>query len=228
MHERYKWQKQRDVKSVMVKTLCGFESRHRQALSSSIWQLHALRVSHSVLRAVTPSLHRNKPIHFFQSTTGACSQNGGLHIKLDLAQRRNIRDQSIFVQTKSFKGMPSCFYRARPILCFCSFQGMLNASLRRAGASGVRNLTPSIDGSDGDLDSVGLSFATIRETSARIAVVAARDVRRKDRRVCINQFSTPSCTNEPAIETAKTQMERIGPLIAISKTKARALGCSEM
>jgi len=173
-------------------------------------------------------LRRNKPIRFFQSTTGACSQNAGLHIKLHLAQRRNIRDQSIFVQTKSFKGMPSCFYRARPILCFCSFQGMLNASLRRAGASGVRNLTPSIDGSDGDLDSVGLSFATIPETSARIAVVAARDVRRKDRRVCINQFSTPSCPNEPAIETAKTQMERIGPLIAISKTKARALGCSEM
>src|SRR4026207_284876 len=54
-------------------------------------------------------LRRNKPIHFFQSTTRACSQNAGLHIKLHLAQRRNIRDQSIFVQTSSFKGMPSCF-----------------------------------------------------------------------------------------------------------------------
>ena len=27
-----KWQKQRDLKSVRVKTLCGFKSRHRQAL----------------------------------------------------------------------------------------------------------------------------------------------------------------------------------------------------
>ena len=120
-------------------------------------------------------LRRNKPIHFFQSTTGACSQNAGLHIKLHLAQRRNIRDQSIFVQTKSFKGMPSCFYRARPILCFCSFQGMLNASLRRAGASGVRNLTPSIDGSDGDLDSVG---AFVRDNTRDIGKDRSRGRKR--------------------------------------------------
>jgi hypothetical protein len=212
MHERYKWQKHRDVKSVRVKTLCGFESRHRQALSSSTWQLHALRVSHSVLRVVTPFQLLEAHIIFFavinrftssNRQPGPAVKNAGLHIKLHLAQRRNIRDQSIFVQKKSFKGMPSCFYRDRPILCFCSFQGMLNASLRRAGASGVRNLTPSIDGSDGDLDSVGLSFATILETSARIAVVAARDVRRKDRRVCINQFSTPSCTMSPRLKLRK-------------------------
>jgi hypothetical protein len=43
--------------------------------------------------------------------------------------------------------------------------------------------------SDGDFDigGAGLSFATMLETSARIAVVAPRDVRRKDRRVCINE-----------------------------------------
>jgi hypothetical protein len=237
MHERYKWQKHRDVKSVRVKTLCGFESRHRQALSSSTWQLHALRVSHSVLRVVTPFQLLEAHIIFFAVINRFTSSNRqpGPAVKMPVFTSSCIwRNGETFATSPSSfrqnpsKECPSCFYRARPILCFCSFQGMLNASLRRAGASGVRNLTPSIDGSDGDLDSVGLSFATILETSARIAVVAARDVRRKDRRVCINQFSTPSCTNEPAIETAKTQMERIGPLIAISKTKARALGCSEM
>ena len=50
----------------------------------------------------------------------------------------------------------------------------------------LKNLMPSIDGFDGDLEIVGLSVATMLETSAKIAVVAARDVRRKDRRVCMN------------------------------------------
>src|SRR6266550_5285898 len=71
-------------------------------------------------------------VHFFQSTTCACGQNAGLRIKLHLPHRRNIHDQSIVVQAKSLKGMPSCFYRDRPILCLCSFEGVLNASLRRA------------------------------------------------------------------------------------------------
>jgi hypothetical protein len=44
---------------------------------------------------------------------------------------------------------------------------------------------------DGDFDIAGLSFATMLDTSAKIAVVAARDVRRKDRRVCMNR----SCSN---------------------------------
>jgi hypothetical protein len=43
--------------------------------------------------------------------------------------------------------------------------------------------------SDGDFDIVdtGVSFAAMLETSARIAVVAAREVRRKDRRVCMSE-----------------------------------------
>src|SRR5213596_2962495 len=41
--------------------------------------------------------------------------------------------------------------------------------------------------SDGDFDNADLSFATMLDTSARIAVVAARDVRRKDRRVCMSR-----------------------------------------
>jgi len=40
---------------------------------------------------------------------------------------------------------------------------------------------------DGDFDIVGVSFATMLDTSAMIAVVAASDVRRKDRRVCMNR-----------------------------------------
>ena len=48
------------------------------------------------------------------------------------------------------------------------------------------NLTPSMYASDADFDIAGLSFPTMLEISARIAVVAARDVRRKDRRVCMN------------------------------------------
>src|SRR6476646_280593 len=79
----------------------------------------------------TPS-RKEKLVHFFQSTTSAGSQNAGLRIKLHLTHRRNTDDQSIVVQTKSLKGMSSCFYRHRPILCFCSFEGVLNASLRRA------------------------------------------------------------------------------------------------
>jgi hypothetical protein len=75
MHERYKWQKHRDVKSVRVKTLCGFESRHRQALSSSIWQLHALRVSHSVLRVVTPFQLLEAHIIFFAVINRFTSSN---------------------------------------------------------------------------------------------------------------------------------------------------------
>src|SRR5881227_3402569 len=75
---------------------------------------------------------KKEPVHFFQSTTRACGQNAGLRIKLHLAHRRNIHDQSIVVQTESLKGMPACFYCDRPILCFCSFEGMLNASLRCA------------------------------------------------------------------------------------------------
>src|SRR6266576_831323 len=71
-------------------------------------------------------------IHFFQSTTRACGQNAGLRIKLHLTHRRNTHDQSIVVQTKSLKGMSSCFYRDRPILCLCSFESVLNAILRRA------------------------------------------------------------------------------------------------
>ena len=105
--------------------------------------------------------------------------------------------------------MSSCFYRDRPILCLCSFEGVLNASLRRATGDdfwlgydpGVENLPggrvirrlrrDKLDAIneplDGDFDIAGLSFATMLETSARIAVVAARDVRRKDRRVCMNR-----------------------------------------
>ena len=75
MHERYKWQKHRDVKSVRVKTLCGFESRHRQALSSSTWQLHALRVSHSVLRVVTPFQLLEAHIIFFAVINRFTSSN---------------------------------------------------------------------------------------------------------------------------------------------------------
>ena len=47
-----------------------------------------------------------------------------------------------------------------------------------------------MNGSDGDLDIDGpsLSFATMLDTSAMIAVVAASDVRRKDRRVGMNRF----------------------------------------
>src|SRR5881227_3427747 len=75
---------------------------------------------------------KKEPVHFFQSTTPACGQNAGLRIKLHLAHRRNIQDQSIVVQTESLKGMSSCFYRDRPILCLCSFESVLNASLRRA------------------------------------------------------------------------------------------------
>src|SRR6266699_3286685 len=71
-------------------------------------------------------------IDFFQSTTRACGQNAGLRIKLHLAHRRNTHHQSIVVQTKSLKGMSSCFYRDRPILCLGSFDSVLNASLRRA------------------------------------------------------------------------------------------------
>src|SRR5204863_9870274 len=71
-------------------------------------------------------------IHFIQSTTRAWRQNASLRIKLHLADRRNTDDQSIVVQTKSFKGMASCFYRDRPILCLCSFESVLNASLRSA------------------------------------------------------------------------------------------------
>jgi uncharacterized membrane protein (DUF2068 family) len=46
-----------------------------------------------------------------------------------------------------------------------------------------------MNGSDGDLniDGPSLSFATMLDTSAMIAVVAASDVRRKDRRVCMNR-----------------------------------------
>jgi hypothetical protein len=51
----------------------------------------------------------------------------------------------------------------------------------------VINLTPSTYASDTDFDSTGLSFAAMLEISARIADVAARDVRRKDRRVCMNE-----------------------------------------
>ena len=51
----------------------------------------------------------------------------------------------------------------------------------------MTNLTPSMYTSDADFDIAILSFATMLETSARIAVVAARDVRRKDRRVCMNE-----------------------------------------
>src|SRR6476646_236812 len=79
----------------------------------------------------TPS-RKEKLVHFFQSTTSAGSQNAGLRIKLHLAHRRNTHDQSIVVQTKSLKRMSSCFYRDRPILCLCSVEGVLNASLRNA------------------------------------------------------------------------------------------------
>ena len=44
-----------------------------------------------------------------------------------------------------------------------------------------------MNASDGDSDIDGLSFATMLDTSAMIAVVAASDVRRKDRRVCMNR-----------------------------------------
>src|SRR6266480_7935158 len=71
-------------------------------------------------------------VHFFQSTTCACSQNSGLRIELHLAHGRNTDDESIVVQAKSLKGMSSCFYRDRAIVCLCSFESALNASLRDA------------------------------------------------------------------------------------------------
>src|SRR4029077_12014987 len=82
-------------------------------------------------RQETPS-RQEELIHFFQSTTRACGQNAGLLLKLHLAHRRNANDQSIVVKKNSLKGMSSCFYRDRPILCLCSFEGVLNALLRRA------------------------------------------------------------------------------------------------
>src|SRR5439155_12998749 len=82
-------------------------------------------------RQETPS-RQEELVHFFQSTTRACGQNAGLRIKLYLAHRRNTNDQPIVVQTKSLKGMSSCFYRDRPILCLGSFESVLNASLRSA------------------------------------------------------------------------------------------------
>ncbi len=60
-----KWQKRRDLKSVRVKPRCGFDSRHWQALPSSTWQLHALRISHAVLRVVTPFQLLEAHIIFF-------------------------------------------------------------------------------------------------------------------------------------------------------------------
>src|SRR5919198_5554091 len=68
-------------------------------------------------------------VHFFQSTTCTCSENAGLRIKLHLAHWRNTDDQTIVVQAKSLKGMSSCFYRDRPILCHCSFESVLDACL---------------------------------------------------------------------------------------------------
>ena len=59
-------------------------------------------------------------------------------------------------------------------------------AVAKSGASGVTNLTPSMYASPADFDIDGLSFETMLETSARIAVVAARDVRRKERRVCMS------------------------------------------
>src|SRR4029079_1214844 len=88
-------------------------------------------------RQETP-FRQEKLVYFFQSTTGACSQNAGLWIKLDLAHRRNTDDQSIVVEAKSFKGMTSCFYCDRPIFCFGSLNGALNASLRYTGSDYFR------------------------------------------------------------------------------------------
>jgi hypothetical protein len=51
----------------------------------------------------------------------------------------------------------------------------------------VINLTPSTYASATDFDIAAFSFAIMLDASARIAVVAARDVRRKDRRVCMNE-----------------------------------------
>src|SRR5947207_782 len=82
-------------------------------------------------RQETPS-RQEELVHFFQSTTCACSQNAGLRIKLHLAHWRNTDDECIVVQAKSLKGMSSGFYRDRPILCLCSFESVLNASLRDA------------------------------------------------------------------------------------------------
>jgi hypothetical protein len=42
-----------------------------------------------------------------------------------------------------------------------------------------KKLTPSTYASAGDFDNTGLSFAAVLETSARIAEVAASEVRRK-------------------------------------------------
>src|SRR4029077_11014379 len=78
------------------------------------------------------ALRQEELVHFFQSTARSGSQNAGLRIKLHLAHRRNTDDQSIVVQAKSLKGMSSCFYCHRPILRLCSFESVLNASLRRA------------------------------------------------------------------------------------------------
>ena len=62
-------------------------------------------------------------------------------------------------------------------------------AVAKSGASGVTNLTPSMYASpaDFDIDGIGFSLAAMLETSARIAVVAARDVRRKERRVCMSE-----------------------------------------
>src|SRR5262245_2433739 len=74
--------------------------------------------------------------------------------------------------------------------------------------------------SDGDPDNVrtpdrfvlrrtALSLATTLETSARIAVVAARDVRRKDRRVCMNRFRSHPILSATRRELNRRKQERV-------------------
>jgi hypothetical protein len=53
------------------------------------------------------------------------------------------------------------------------------------------------------LDIFGLSLATMLETSARIAVVAAKDVRRKDRRVCMNRSRLHPAQITPRLKRRK-------------------------
>src|SRR4030095_6914565 len=144
-------------------------------------------------RQETPS-GQEELVHFFQSTTCACSQNAGLRIELHLAHRRNTDDQSIVVQAKSLKRMASCFYRDRPILCGRSFDSALNASLRHTKSDKFRlRYDPGIVNLPGDcvlrrvsrkkLDAINVRFGRRFRYRRRLFCNNARYIG-KDRGCC--------------------------------------------
>src|SRR5207237_3008011 len=81
-----------------------------------------------------------------------------------------------------------------------------------------------MNGSDGDLDIAGLSFATMLERSARIAVVAASDVRRKDRRVCMSRSGLDPAQITWRLKLQKHKWRAVGraPLSALGGRRTRA------